>query len=178
MAATSAQSPSSASERNIARRPEETPAREPYNPNLSTGFTPFTLMRRFSEEMDRFFGGTLGLSRNFGSSGLWSPTIEVRERNGNLEVTAELPGLKKEDVKVECTDEGLTIEGERREEHEENDRGYRRSERSYGHFYRMIPLPQGAETNQAKAEFKDGLLQVHVPIPNKKPQSRQIPISS
>jgi HSP20 family protein len=178
MAATSAHSPSSASERNIARRSEDTPSREIYNPNLSTGFTPFTLMRRFSEEMDRFFGGTLGLSRNFGSSGLWSPAIEVRERNGNLDVTAELPGLKKEDVKVECTDDGLIIEGERREEHQESGRGYQRSERSYGRFYRMIPLPQGAQTDKAKAEFKDGLLQVHVPIPNNKPQSRQIPISS
>ena len=56
--------------------------------------------------------------------------------------------------------------------------GYRRSERNYGHFYRMIPLPQGAETDKAKAEFKDGFLQVRVPIPNNKRQSRQIQIAS
>jgi len=125
--------------------------------------------------MDRAFAGTFGLT---GESGLWSPAIEVRERDGNLEVAAELPGMKKEDVKVECTDDGLVIEGERRQEHEDTHHGFHRSERSYGHFYRMIPLPQGAQTDKANAEFKDGLLQVRVPIPESKRQSRQIPIGS
>ncbi|HTQ55118.1 MAG TPA: Hsp20/alpha crystallin family protein [Bryobacteraceae bacterium] len=177
MAATSAPSRSPESERNIARRAESYPSREMFVPSMFSG-GPFGLMRRLSEEMDRVFANSLGLSRGFGNAGLWSPPIEVREHDGSLDVTAELPGLKKEDIKVECTDEGILIEGERRQEREEARAGYRHSERSYGHFSRMIPLPPGAETDKAKAEFKDGLLQVHVPIPESKQHGRQIPIAS
>ena len=93
-------------------------------------------------------------------------------------MTAELPGLKREDVKVECTDEGIIIEGEKRQERQETtEGGFHRSERMYGHFYRMIPLPQGAQSDKAKAEFKDGVLQIKVPIPESKQQRRQIPIA-
>ncbi|MGO4885579.1 MAG: Hsp20/alpha crystallin family protein [Bryobacteraceae bacterium] len=178
MAATSAMSRSPESEKNTARRPENYPSRETWKPGTYNNFGPLTLIRRFSEEMDRVFAHTFGLSRNIGESGLWYPAIEVRERDGNLEVTAELPGMQKEDVKVESTDDGLLIEGERRQEREEAQAGYRHSERSYGRFSRIIPLPQGAQTDKAKAEFKDGLLTVRVPIPDNKPQSRSIPISS
>jgi len=177
MAAPSGQSPSSQSERNIARR-ENNPSREVFNPGSYTNFSPFTLMRRLSDEMDRMFSNAFGLQRNIGEQGIWSPVIEVRENKGNLEITAELPGLKREDVKVESTDEGLVIQGERRQEHAETRAGYHHSERSYGRFSRMIPLPQGAQTDKAKAEFKDGLLKIQVPIPDNKPQSRQIPIAA
>lgn len=170
--ASMAQSRPPESERNITRRPESQPSREAFN------FGPFTMMRRLAEEMDRAFASTFGLTRHTGETGLWSPAIEVREKDGNLEIAAELPGMKKEDVKVECTDQGLIIQGERHQEHEETERGFHRSERSYGRFYRMIPLPQGAETDQAKAEFKDGLLQIRVPVPENKSKSRQIPITS
>jgi HSP20 family protein len=156
----------------MARRQETRPSRDIF------GFSPFSMMRRLSEEMDRAFASTFGLNREMGQSGLWSPAIEVRERNGNLEITAELPGMKKEDVKVECTDQGIVLEGERRDEREESEGGIHRSERSYGHFYRMIPLPEGAETDKAKAEFKDGLLHIRVPVPETKQQRRQIPIQS
>jgi HSP20 family protein len=178
MAATAAQSRSPETERNIARRSENYPSREVFNFSAFPNAGPFTMLRRLTEEMDRAFASAFGLSRDAGEAGLWSPAIEVREREGNLEIIAELPGMKKDDVKVECTDQSVIIEGERRQEHEENQRGFRRSERSYGHFYRMVPMPQGAETDKAKAEFKDGLLQVRVPIPESKRQSRQIPIAS
>ena len=75
-------------------------------------------MRRLSEEMDRAFSGSFGLDRWGGDSGRWSPAVEVRERNGNVEICAELPGMNKDDVKVECTNEGIIIEGEKRREHE------------------------------------------------------------
>jgi HSP20 family protein len=135
-------------------------------------YGPFSLMRRFSEEMDRAFDRMRGTERDY-----WSPAVEVRERNGNMEVTAELPGLNKDDVRVECTDEGLIIEGERKEERVENEAGYHRTERSYGRFYRMIPLPAGAESDKARAEFKDGLLRVLVPVPENNRQRRKIPIA-
>ena len=102
--------------------------------------------------------------------------MEVRERDGSLEICAELPGLSKDDVKVECRPEGIAIEGEKKREHESHEGGFHRTERSYGHFYRMIPLPEGADVDKAKAEFKNGVLEVRVPIAQEKKKGRQIPI--
>lgn len=139
---------------------------------------PFSMMRRLSEEMDRAFASSFGLSPRFGESGIWSPPIEVRERNNQLEIAAELPGLSKDDIRVECTDEGIIIEGEKKREQESDEGGVHRSERSYGHFYRMIPLPEGANGEQAKAEFKDGVLCVRVPLQENQSRKRQIPINT
>lgn len=138
---------------------------------------PFTMMRRFSEEMDRMFSSAWD-DREFGSRELasWAPPVEVRERDGHLMVSAELPGLNKDDVKVEVTSDGLVIQGERKREHEEDRGGIHRSERSYGSFYRSIPLPEGANIEQAKAQFNNGVLEVSVPIPKTKEKTRQIPI--
>ena len=159
-------------ERGIARRQEYYPARDLLN------FSPFSMMRRLSEEMDRAFASSFGLSRGMGASGMWTPPVEVREHEGNIEITAELPGMTKDDVKVECTDEGIIIEGEKRREQESDEGGIHRTERSYGHFYRMIPLPEGAQAENAKAEFRDGVLQVRVPVSQEQRKSRQIPIGS
>jgi HSP20 family protein len=138
-------------------------------------------MRRFTDEMDRAFenfglarGGEL--ARGFGGEGRWSPAVEVFEREGHLVVRAELPGLKSEDVKVEMTDEGLIIQGERKREHEERGEGFYRSERSYGQFYRLIPLPEEANAEEAKAEFNQGVLEVSVPVPQTQRRRRNIPI--
>jgi len=157
-------------QRQPARRQDYYPSRDLFS------LSPFSMMRRLSEEMDRAFASSLGMSRGLGESGMWSPAVDVRERDGNLEIHAELPGLNKDDVKVECTEEGIVIEGERKREQESEEGGWRRTERSYGRFYRMIPLPEGAQTEQAKAEFKDGVLQVRVPISEQHRRSRQIPI--
>jgi HSP20 family protein len=121
-----------------------------------------------------------GNLRQFGNRelGSWAPLVEVRERDGNLVVNAELPGLDKEDVKVEVTNEGLVIQGERKREREEERGGIHRSERSYGAFYRLIPLPEGANIEQAKAKFNNGVLQVQVPIPKSQEKTRQIPIEA
>src|SRR5207248_1276083 len=98
--------------------------------------SPFSLMRRFSEEMDRTFGRFL--SRESGGEGFWSPAIEVSENDGQLKVHAELPGLQPRDVRVEVTNDQLIIQGERKYEHEEKKKGLYRSERRYGEFYRAI----------------------------------------
>jgi HSP20 family protein len=173
MAEMKTQTASSEREKAVTRRGEYVPSRDLF------GFSPFSMMRRLSEELDRAFSTTFGLTRGFGDWGIWSPPVEVRERNGNLEISAELPGLSKDDVKVECTDEGITIEGEKRSEMEKEEGGFRRSERSYGHFCRMIPLPEGAESDKAKAEFKDGVLQVRIPLSEQaRAKRRQIPVST
>ena len=150
------------------------------------GPSPFTFMRRFSEEMDRLFedfgmgrgwlaptfGRNLPSSlREFGPS-IWSPQVEIFERGGQLVIRADLPGLTKDDVKVEVTDDLITISGERRQEQEENREGYYRSERSYGSFYREIPLPEGVNADNARATFRDGVLEVTMPAPERAEQGR------
>lgn len=134
------------------------------------GMSPFALMREFTDEMDRMYRASrVGLETE-----AWAPAVDVQECNGSLVVSAELPGLKKEEVRVEVTDDALVIEGERKREHKEDHDGFHRWERSYGHFYRSIPLPEGAKTDQAKAELQEGVLKVSVPVPEMKKKSRQV----
>lgn len=133
---------------------------------------PFALMRQFTEEMDRFFGQVPRVA----PEGAWIPTIEVKEKEGKLLVTAELPGVKKEDVKVHIDGDTLVVEGERKEEKEEKREGYYHSERSYGKFYRSIALPEGAKPELTAAQFNNGVLEVTVPIPEAKVKRQEIPV--
>jgi HSP20 family protein len=133
--------------------------------------SPFSLMRRMSEEMDRMFSGW-GRSE----SEFFAPAIEIKQREGHLVVCADLPGIQKDDIKVEVTSDQLVIQGQRKREEEKQEQGYHRSERSYGEFYRAIPLPQEAEVDKAKAEFKDGVLEISIPTPQMQPKRREIPI--
>jgi HSP20 family molecular chaperone IbpA len=103
-------------------------------------------------------------SGRHGTSSLWTPQIETFQRGNEFVVHADLPGLKKDDVKLDITDDSITIEGERREEHEDRE-GYYRSERSYGSFHRVVPLPEGAITDSAKARFNNGVLEIVVQAP-------------
>src|SRR5437899_394132 len=147
--------------------------------------TPFAFMRRFGEEMDQLFedfgfgSGWLApvFAGRFGDS-FWSPQVEMIERDGELVVRADLPGLAKDDVKVELADNAITIEGERKGEHEEKGEGYYRSERSYGKFYRRLPVPEGVNANQANATFNNGVLEITMPAPKRVEQkARQLEIS-
>ena len=132
---------------------------------------PFALMRQFTEDMDRMF--------NVGSKlEAWRPAIEVKEEKGALLVTADLPGLRPKDVKVRVVGDALTLEGERKPETEEKTGGYYHSERSYGHFYRTIPLPEGAEVDKTTAQFDNGVLKISVPIVEAKQQGREIPVTA
>ena len=129
--------------------------------------TPFGLMRRFSEEMDRLFGGSLASRATNLMGGVWSPQVEMFERDNELVVRADLPGLTKDDVKLELTDDAIVIDGERRDENEERGEGFYRSERSYGKFYRRIPLPEGVKVDSANATFSNGVLEVIMPAPKR-----------
>jgi HSP20 family protein len=154
------------------------------NPGLSPGSSPieffhtnpFALMRRMSEEMDRTFGQFFGLKG--GGAGAWYPDIEVTERDGQLHIQTDLPGLKPEDVKVEITGDSLVISGERKSEEEHKEGKAYRSERRYGQFYREIGLPEGVSADQAKAQFRDGVLEITVPVPQRASNRRQIPIQA
>jgi HSP20 family protein len=135
--------------------------------------SPFAMMREFASEMDRVFHS----SRTESASADWSPTIDVQQDNGSMTVVAELPGVKKDEIKVEVNDQELVIEGERRREHQESHDGYYRLERSYGHFYRSIALPDGAKADQIKAELKEGLLRVSIPIAEQTKKSREVQVA-
>lgn len=132
----------------------------------------FGVMRRMAEEMDRMFDrffeeGSTGRGLQQAGSALWSPRLEVFQKEDKFIVRAELPGVKKEDVDVELGDDQLTIHGERREEHEEEREGFYRTERSYGSFHRTIPLPEGVIAESADASFKDGVLEITLQAPPK-----------
>jgi HSP20 family protein len=107
---------------------------------------------------------------------LWAPRIEAFQKNDQYIVRADLPGLKKDEVQVELTDEALTIRGERREQKEEEREGYYHSEREYGQFYRSIPLPEGVITESAKASFNNGVLEISMQAPPAETRSRRLEI--
>jgi len=141
----------------------------------SRSANPFSMLERFADEMDRVFEnfGFGGLrsrqsGRGFGllsGEDIWTPELEIFHRNSELVIRADLPGLTKDDVKVDVSDNQVIIEGERQRQHEEEREGVFRSERSYGRFYRAIPLPEGVIADQAKATFKNGVLEITIPAP-------------
>ena len=159
-------------ERGMARRGEFFPSIFNLGPGELFGMSPFALMRRFTEEMDRAFAGGRREQE------LWAPPVEIRERGGNLIVCADLPGMNKDDVKVEVTDDGLVIQGHRHREEEEKREGFYRSERSYGEFHRLIPLPDEAKVDQARAQFNNGVLEISIPIPQAERKRREIPVEA
>jgi HSP20 family protein len=117
---------------------------------------------------DDFFGRS--------SSDLWGdaageflPRVDVSESGKEVRITAELPGLDEKDVEVTVTNNMLTIKGEKKVEKEEEEGDYYHSERSYGYFDRTIALPQGIDADNAKAQFKKGVLKVTIP---KKPEAQ------
>ena len=136
---------------------------------------PFTLLRQMMSELDRVFDESAWPAFRLPSfrarpaleATTWFPKIDVFEKDGRLVTKIDLPGLKKEDVKVEVTDGHLTISGERKTEAEEKKENFYRCEREYGSFYRAVPLPDGVKLENVKATFAEGVLEVSVPLPAK-----------
>jgi HSP20 family protein len=141
-----------------------------------------------SEDMDRLFQslgtGLAPGSRTSTLSGRGStsppillPQIEVTQRSGNVVVRADLPGLRAEDIDVRVENGLLTLSGERRQENRQEREGFVQSEVSYGTFYRTIPLPPGADESRVSATFRNGVLEVSIPI-SEKERGRQIKVQS
>jgi HSP20 family protein len=95
----------------------------------------------------------------------WAPSADAYVADGEFRVKADLPGVKKEDVSVTVRDGVLTIAGQRKEEKEIKEAKYYAAERFQGAFQRSFPLPEGVDTKAITAEFKDGVLDVRVPLP-------------
>jgi HSP20 family protein len=136
---------------------------------------PFAMMRRMTSELDRMFEdfGWPALrwpafrTRPALEAAAWIPQIDLFEKDGRLVTKVDLPGIKKENVKVEVSDGNLTIAGERKTEMEEKKENVYRCEREYGSFYRAVPLPEGVKLEDIKAVFSDGVLEVSMPLPTR-----------
>lgn len=120
---------------------------------------PFRELNEFSERL----GSLMGRRGDTTSPAQWMPAVDIVEDEKEFCVKAELPEVRKEDVHVTVENGVLTLHGERKSEKEEKKQRYHRVERSYGSFTRSFGLPQGANAAKVRAEFKDGLLQVHLP---------------
>jgi len=154
-------------------------------PSLFGGHSPLEVFRRLDEDMDRLFhhfwgsGRSLMRGRGAESQSMWMPHVEVFEQQGKLHVFADLPGMSKEEVKLSLEGDQLIIQGERRSSREEGQQSssFYHSERSYGTFYRSIPLPEGVDPQTVDASFKDGVLDVRFDAPRTpRQQGRQIEI--
>jgi len=169
---------------------------------------PFAFAQAMSQEMDRLFstygggefaspfgqpsggsqagrgltGGQQGLQQGMplGGRGLaqWAPPVEVFQRGNELVVRADLPGLTPDDVQIEIEDGVLTVSGERRQEADERQEGFYRTERSYGAFSRSVALPEGVDEEQVQARFEHGVLEVTVPLPQRRQRGRRVQIRS
>jgi HSP20 family protein len=136
-------------------------------------------MQRLADDMDNLFSqfgmGRMGLRPMLGREltamePAWTPQVDVSQKEDRILVHADLPGVKKEDVHVDVEKDMLIIRGERRDEREEKEKGYYRSERSYGSFYRALPLPEGVDPNRCEATYKDGVLEINIPTPKREEQ--------
>jgi len=122
-----------------------------------------TTMGDFRREMENLFNQALGEDRESGWLTEFQPQVNVAETDKAYEITAELPGLKPEEIHVDLDRDVLTISGEKKEEHEEKGKTFHRIERKYGSFRRAMTLPDAAEAAEVNAQYKDGVLMVAVP---------------
>jgi HSP20 family protein len=131
-------------------------------------------MRQGLDEMERWFeqwgrgwsGGRSVFSQTGEQSGDWSPAIEAFQRGSEFVIRTDVPGMSRQDLQVEVGDDSVTIRGERREDRKEERDGVFWTERSYGSFARVVPLPPGAIADSAKASFNNGVLEVVMQAPS------------
>jgi HSP20 family protein len=141
---------------------------------------PFLSLQRDMNRLFEDFWHGFDVPSPFGEGAEWTafnPRIDIEEKDGELQVTAELPGLEQKDFDLSLAGDTLFLRGEKREEREDKASGWH--ERSYGRFERAIPLPVEVDTEHASAEFKNGVLRVHLPTsPQARERSKRIPVSN
>jgi HSP20 family protein len=144
-----------------------------------TKWNPFRELEDIQSRLSSLFGRTP--LRGFGEEAMtvseWTPLVDIAEDDKEYLIKVELPEVKKEDVKVTVEGGVLTITGERKFEKEEKGKKYHRLERAYGSFIRSFTLPEGAAGDKTSAEFKDGVLKVHLAkSPEAKPKSINVKV--
>jgi len=141
-----------------------------WNPWREMHTLPVRINRLFD---DPFF--RIGRLDDDSSLGMWNPVVDLYEKDDHYMITAELPGVSKDDIKIDLKDRLLTLSGERSAENEVKEENYYRRERSYGKFQRAFTLPADVDSDKIKAEFKDGVLKVEVPKPEEK-KAKQVTV--
>jgi HSP20 family protein len=163
-------------------QPEASTALEKREERRMRRWDPFEMFDALQEEMARFWGHAFPLMprplswplrRMALAPTTWMPSIDVYKKDGNLVVKAELPGVRKEDIEVTLDQGDLVIRGERTAERETREENYYRMERSFGSFYRHIPLPFDAKPDQITASYNDGVLEIRIPRPTQEEQQSQ-----
>ncbi|MBI1370492.1 MAG: Hsp20 family protein [Planctomycetes bacterium] len=138
------------------------------------------LQRDINRVFDDFwsrFDRSVGVSN--GLLSVTGPRTDVTETDEAVDVSVELPGMDEKDIDVSLSDDVLTIRGEKKAEREEKKKGYYLAERSYGSFYRSIPLPPGVDSGKAEAQFKKGVLTVTLPkTPEAQAKVRKIEVKA
>jgi HSP20 family protein len=139
------------------------PAEKKSFPVKREEYHPLSLLRQEMNTLfDNFFSG-FEIEPFKSRFGTFSPSIDIKESDKAISVTAELAGMDEKDIDLSLTRDSLTIKGEKKEEKEEKRKDYYRMERSFGSFTRTIPLPAEIDQDKVKAEFKKGLLTVTLP---------------
>ena len=114
-------------------------------------WNPYSELSRMRESIDRIF------------TPYWGPSVDVTETNGQISVSAEVPGIDPKDINLTISEDGLTISGEIKQDIDVDHQGYRHIERRYGSFHRSIPFPVAVKYDEAVAEYHNGILKVRVP---------------
>ena len=144
---------------------------------------PFRELEDVSNRLNRFFGRPLvhsESSKDMLAMSDWTPSVDITETDTGYSIKGEIPGVKKEDVKVTIQDGMITIQGERKQEKEENGKKFHRVECSYGSFMRSFRVPDDAEEDNVEAEFKDGMINVTLPKSAEakdRPKAINVPVS-
>ena len=158
-------------------------ALEKWSPfRTSARWDPIRELEEMQNRLSSMFGRRLPLVRDGGEEEFtateWSPPVDIAEDDKEYTLKAELPGMNKEDIKVSAEGGVLSITGERKIEKEEKHKKYHRIERSYGTFTRSFALPENTSADKVSAEFKDGVLKVHLPKDEKaKPKSVEVKVA-
>ena len=134
-------------------------------------WNPWREMPAVPGRLNRFFDDPffrLGRLADDSEMGMWNPAVDLYEKDDHFMIKAELPGVDKNDIKIDLKDRRLTLSGERSYDNEVKEENYYRRERSYGKFQRAFTLPEDVDSEKIKAEYKDGVLQIEVPKPEEK----------
>jgi HSP20 family protein len=140
---------------------------------------PLTRVRgEFDRLFDDFWHRPLGVGLTRRLQALSGPALEFKDKEGEYELVAEIPGMKPDEIELKVSDGILRLSGEKKVEHEESKEGYLFSERRYGHFERAVELPKGIDHSKISATAKDGMLSIHLPkSPEAMQRERKIEIS-
>lgn len=128
-----------------------------------TIFDELRRMRKAIDSMFKDFFGTRFSESDISEADVWTPPADITETENEIIITADIPGVSKEDIDLRISEDTLEIGAKVKREEKEEDRGYLRQERSYRRFYRRLPMPMTVKPEEAKATYNNGVLEIRIP---------------